>query len=134
MHLKLLTGLFTVLSIYYFLIALTRNAGAYFLFVIMANAALTSYFLTSTIKPERLWFRAKWFGWGWTPITKEGWALLGLFIILVVPVFILSDANAHSISDMLLTAVPFFLLTLSTFIAVCYKTGEPPRWRWGKNS
>jgi len=51
------------------------------------------------------WFRAKRYGWGWgLPITWQGW------VVFVVCTLVMS------------------LLLL----AICYKKGEPPRWRWGE--
>src|SRR5215472_16377344 len=30
---------------------------------------------------DHLWFRAKSYGWGWTPASVEGWLVLGLFMV-----------------------------------------------------
>lgn len=34
-------------------------------------------------KDSRLWFKAKRFGWGWVPVTWEGWALTGGYGVVV---------------------------------------------------
>jgi len=26
--------------------------------------------------PRRYWFKRKLFGWGWTPVTRQGWAVV----------------------------------------------------------
>ncbi len=28
---------------------------------------------------DKLWFKAKKFGWGWTPCSWEGWTVTGLY-------------------------------------------------------
>lgn len=81
--------------------------------------------------PQGYWFKAKLYGWGWTPVTWQGWATLLLFILLIVLNFLRIDANSHSVSDTLATFVPeTFLLTL-LLLLVCYAKGEKPRWQWG---
>jgi len=79
------------------------------------------------IPPPRYWFPMKTYGWGWgPPCTWEGWvvtlayaALLPLAIVIFPP-----DQN-----------MPGFLASIfgltSVLIAICWWTGEPPRWRWG---
>ena len=32
----------------------------------------------------RLWFRAKRYGWGWTPASVEGWLVMAAFMVAVV--------------------------------------------------
>lgn len=74
------------------------------------------------------WFPAKRYGWGWgVPNTWQGWLVLavysaGLFLssLLLNPQ---TYPKSFSIAVVLLSAI---------LIAVCWKTGEPPRWRWGK--
>ncbi len=76
----------------------------------------------------RYWFPAKTYGWGWgLPATWEGWVVLAAFVALMVASAILfPPGNAPA---------PFFVAVavLSTLLlAICWLTGEPPRWRWGK--
>ena len=42
------------------------------------------------------WFRAKRFGWGWTPITWEGWlvTLLGVVAFLAIDLGVMHLAGA----------------------------------------
>ncbi len=79
--------------------------------------------------PERLWFKRKLFGWGWTPALWQGWVVLGVAILLLV------WAGAG------LPLVPtqkelgwFFIKIIgivAVLIAICYKKGEKPKWMWG---
>jgi hypothetical protein len=76
----------------------------------------------------RYWFPAKRYGWGWgLPVTWQGWAVLIAFVALVVGgAFVFPPRNE-------LAAYLIYVLALScALVAVCWLTGEPPRWRWGK--
>ncbi|MFA6415050.1 MAG: hypothetical protein WC217_03075 [Candidatus Paceibacterota bacterium] len=81
--------------------------------------------------PEGHWFKAKVYGWGWTPATWQGWLILAVFVALIVLNFFRLDANSHSASD---TVRPFIIQTALLallLIGICYATGERPRWQWG---
>jgi len=81
--------------------------------------------------PEGYWFKRKLYGWGWTPATKEGWAVMVLFIVLIVGNFFRIDHVSHSASD---TIRPFILETIFlslVLLVITYKTGEKPKWQWG---
>lgn len=36
--------------------------------------------------PIQNWFRPKRFGFGWSPATREGWAVTGLAVLLIAGV------------------------------------------------
>ena len=81
--------------------------------------------------PEKYWFKRKLYGWGWTPATWQGWAVIALYIIGVVKIFVIIDMDSHSGSDTLISMfVPFMLLT-ALLLIICYKKGEKPKWQWG---
>ena len=81
--------------------------------------------------PEKYWFKRKLYGWGWTPVRWQGWAVLVLYIIGVVKIFVIIDMDSHSGSDTLISMfVPFMLLT-ALLLIICYKKGEKPKWQWG---
>ena len=70
---------------------------------------------------KKIWFRAKNYGWGWYPVTWEGWSVLIIFVILEI-FFIMN----------VFFFVPGTVLSILALIFICYKTGEKPGWRWGK--
>lgn len=85
-----------------------------------------------TVNGKKLWFRRKLFGWGWTPITWQGWVIVGVYTFLIGFVFARIDAASHSVSDTLFGIfLPFLGLTALLF-AVCFAKGEKPRWQWSK--
>lgn len=83
------------------------------------------------MQQRRLWFKAKTYGWGWTPATWQGWLVTVLFAGLTAYSFIAIDRASHSVSDTLMAFAPVVLLNLLLLVLVCSLTGEKPRWRWG---
>lgn len=73
------------------------------------------------------WFYAKTYGWGWgLPATWQGWVVLVAFFVLLIAgaIFLLPRCGV------LWFNVYVFVLA-AVLIAICWKTGEPPHWRWG---
>jgi len=78
------------------------------------------------------WFAAKKYGWGWYPSTWQGWSILGIYSgFLVYRAYVL-DPMFDTTTSYLFRF--FFEMGFATviLIAICYLTGEKPRWRWGK--
>ena len=80
--------------------------------------------------PNNYWFRAKWYGWGWSPATWQGWLVTLSYVgILGVLGWNLGDDPSN---ELLFT---IFLIPVSIatfiFIFIAYKTGEKPGWHWG---
>jgi len=84
------------------------------------------------VSTQRLWFRAKQYGWGWYPVTWEGWFATVMTILLFLPPYLqaLRSGTEGNGTDAfwwaILATLPFIVL-----IIVCYRTGEKPAWRWG---
>lgn len=82
--------------------------------------------------PENYWFKARLFGWGWIPATREGWISILLFIVLL-----LGNTYRHSLRGSLNeeeVPVQFLLETLGLILIllfVTWKKGEKPQWNWG---
>ena len=77
---------------------------------------------------QKLWFKAKDYGWGWYPATWQGWLSILIFTVLVaLPAFIWqSDIKRNLFGYILYT-----MLMSSLFIFLCFRKGERPQWRWG---
>ena len=80
----------------------------------------------------RLWFKAKRYGYGWHPATWQGWVVMLVYVASMVCTGIQIDIHSHSVSDTLIGVVPLWVLYTFVLILVCVRTGEKPRWRWGK--
>lgn len=93
-------------------------------------------------KARKLWFRAKSYGWGWFPITWQGWlvtviyALLFTLSVLVFLGWVGAAAESGIRSRDIAFGVLEFLAVIAvlsyTLFRVCSKYGEPARWRWRK--
>jgi hypothetical protein len=80
--------------------------------------------------PKKLWFKRKLYGWWWVPVTWQGWAVLGAYILLMFAFALTIDENSPPREAMFTFFLPMTLLTVA-LIRICYKKGEAPRWQWG---
>ncbi|MDX9913654.1 MAG: hypothetical protein RBS77_03680 [Candidatus Moranbacteria bacterium] len=80
--------------------------------------------------PKGYWFKAKLFGWGWTPVTWQGWLITLIYVALLILFALTIDENSLDREVLFTFVLPVVLLTI-TFIRVAYKKGEKPRWNWG---
>ncbi len=84
--------------------------------------------------PQGLWFKRKIYGWGWVPVRWQGWAVIVIYIVLLVSLIQMREeaipGNPDSGSNFLTFALPIIILT-ALLIYICYKKGERPRWQWG---
>lgn len=75
----------------------------------------------------RYWFPAKRYGWGWgPPCAWQGWVVLVVYFALLlggIPLIQASEGN--------FAYVAYVIAVTVGLIAICWLTGEPPRWRWG---
>lgn len=80
--------------------------------------------------PEGYWFKAKLYGWGWVPVTWQGWAVVLVYIVAVLFFGLTLDENSPTSEVFFTFLLPVILLTI-TLIRICYKKGPKPRWQWG---
>ena len=80
---------------------------------------------------NKLWFRAKRFGWGWTPVTWPGWGVLLLYVFAILSESNYVKNHESSGSDFVQQFIPQLIVLTTFLIIICYKTGEKPAWRWG---
>jgi uncharacterized membrane protein YhaH (DUF805 family) len=81
---------------------------------------------------QQPWFKAKTFGWGWTPATWQGWLILLVYIISIAVSAILFLRPKPTPSGWT-CYISTIAIATAILIAVCIKTGEKPTWRWGKH-
>lgn len=78
------------------------------------------------------WFRRKTFGWGWFPVTWQGWlVLIGFLVLDFGNVYRLDIKHGSSPAVVQEFLIETFLL-VAILIWICYRTGEKPRWQWGR--
>jgi len=77
------------------------------------------------------WFKRKLYGWGWTPVTWQGWLTILAFIILLVWNYRRIASTAVSESAAVLEFLPQAILMVLILIIISRLTGESPRFQWG---
>jgi hypothetical protein len=81
---------------------------------------------------KKTWFKAKEYGWGWYPATWQGWLIMFIYLGCALLDFLRIDQTSHSGSDTLIAFVPDFIILTALLFVICWRTGERPRWRWGR--
>lgn len=81
--------------------------------------------------PEHLWFKRKLYGWGWTPVTWQGWGIILCFIAILVADSIRTTTPLSPTDALPIAFVLRVLLYIAVLLALCYKKGEKPKWQWG---
>ena len=85
------------------------------------------------------WFKAKRFGWGWRPASKEGWIVTLIWVVYTLASsfglgYILEHLESY---DRFLYKIAFgifwlnFVFGITMLLIIAYITGEKPSWRWG---
>lgn len=77
-----------------------------------------------------LCFKAKRYGWGWYPVTWQGWLVTIVFTSIIVALAVTVDEDSAPSEIGFMLILPIAILT-AAFIRIAYVTGEKPRWRWG---
>lgn len=83
---------------------------------------------------DHLWFRAKTYGWGWTPASIEGWLVLAAFFVGVaidIAVFVYRKQHGADPRSAMIGFLIWIGILSAALIAVGWTTGERPRWHWG---
>ena len=79
-------------------------------------------------EPPKYWFPAKTYGWGWgAPSTWHGWAVLTAYLMLLLGGIPVLQPELNPWQFVLYACALSAVLTF-----ICFKKGEPARWRWGK--
>src|SRR5574343_1665588 len=76
---------------------------------------------------QKLWFKAKRYGYGWYPVTWQGWGVIALYIVFVFFDVSALDAPHNQIPIAFLVRV--FIVTMFLII-ICNIKGEKAYWRW----
>lgn len=81
-----------------------------------------------------LWFRAKRYGYGWYPASREGWLVLIWYaIFLMAPLSMLTAFHKDALGNgtVAIAYIPYVLFLTGILVWICVKKGEKARWRWG---
>lgn len=76
---------------------------------------------------KRYWFPARKYGWGWgMPTSWHGWLVMAVYAAILFGGGFVLNPDTSPLAFMAMTFVATVILVI-----VMYRTGEPPRWRWG---
>ena len=78
---------------------------------------------------RELWFKRRRYGLGWTPVTWQGWAVVGVVVaVLVGGAFPAERAGGAAEASYLVVVV----VAVAGLVAITRRKGPTPaRWRWG---
>ena len=79
----------------------------------------------------KIWFKAKEYGWGWYPVTWQGWVIILMYLFSCISMTIFVNNHSLSTSDFFIQFFPNIAILTIFLIIICYARGEKPGWRWG---
>ena len=82
-------------------------------------------------KNNKLWFKAKRYGYGWTPVTWEGWVVVLLYVVVVTIHSINVEKFSQSGGEVVINFVIPLIVNTIFLIIIFYAKGEKAEWRWG---
>lgn len=81
--------------------------------------------------PQGYWFKRKLYGFGWMPAKKQGWIVLGVYLLFVITLSVAATEKVNDTQAVTWVLVPVALATVLLLI-IAFKTGQPLKWQWGK--
>lgn len=86
-------------------------------------------------KSEKLWFKRRRYGWGWTPVTWQGWLCIVIFLAVVVScVYTLPMKPQEPTAGQILLFFMYVGSAALILLGISYMKGPSPKFRWGKKS
>ena len=79
---------------------------------------------------KKLWFKKKSYGWGWTPSTWQGVAVVVTYFVALCATVWSVQLGMVSLSSTQLAVV--LIVESAILVAVSYVKGEKPSWSWGR--
>jgi len=76
--------------------------------------------------PQGLWFKERWYGWGWVPVKWQGWLVVVISIAICIAGIYIGETD-----DAPGAAVLGFLFMITLIFVFGFWKGEKPHWNWG---
>jgi hypothetical protein len=78
---------------------------------------------------SKYWFANKKYGWGWTPITWQGWLITLLWSVVFIFICVyLVELNAP------ILLILYTVIHVGLLLTICILKGPKTRWNWGDNN
>lgn len=104
--------------------------GFGFFVALLIPAVAGVYVAYAKDNPQKLWFKRKLYGWGWVPVTWQGWLVTLIYVALIVLSSLTVDESSPA-KEVFFTFILPTLLFTAAYFRIVYKKGEHPRWQWG---
>lgn len=84
-------------------------------------------------KKKDYWFKRRRYGYGWVPVTWQGWLTLGVLLVVVLGgAWVVKDAPQGELSDEVAIYLAAVLASVLVLLFISNKKGPSLRWRWGE--
>lgn len=82
---------------------------------------------------KKYWFKRRRYGYGWTPVTWQGWATIIIYLFALLGyAFTMDEASPEgTLEDVYTYLGVVFAMTIVLIIVTSVK-GPRPKWRWGQ--
>ncbi len=83
---------------------------------------------------QKLWFKRRRYGYGWTPVVWQSWLLVLLYLsVVIVGAVSLTEARVPVHNSDIIIYLTYVLLATGALIRIAMLRGPKPKWRWGKH-
>lgn len=84
--------------------------------------------------PKKYWFKRRRYGYGWTPVSWQGWLTVVFFVgaTIALAFVVLPSKPQQPTSAELTVFLGGLALYIGAMVIVAVTEGPNPRWRWGK--
>jgi hypothetical protein len=81
---------------------------------------------------DKLWFKRKRWGYGWSPNTVRGWSLTFAYL-LVISALSIAFASQDELNIYFSFAIGVLVIVITvTFFFITLRHAPPPAWQWGE--
>ncbi|USN96268.1 MAG: hypothetical protein H6797_04300 [Candidatus Nomurabacteria bacterium] len=83
---------------------------------------------------KKYWFKRKRYGWGWTPVTLQGWLIIAALFAVVITagITVLPPKPEQPTASQLVLFIGIVVADIVAVMLITSAKGPAPRWRWGK--
>lgn len=96
------------------------------------SAAYRAGLYTRNMGKRNFWFKRRRYGYGWIPVTWQGWSVIAGYLgVVVASMYIVRDVPENSYDWRVGLYTLILVLATSGLILISYRKGPKPKWRWG---
>ncbi len=81
------------------------------------------------------WFKRRRYGYGWIPVSWQGWLVVLAFVVFVLlGALSIKDVPENTFTKEVAFYLLFVFIATTALVKISYLKGPKPKWRWGKKS